>query len=204
MPAQYKISAGDCVSSVAFEHGFFWKTIWDHPENASLKQQRKEPNVLMPDDVLTIPDLVCKEQACSAEQRHRFKLKGVPARLKVRLLKRGEPRVGEPYELTVEGKTRRGKTDGDGNVDCPIPPNARTGELKVGEGDAQDVFELSLGHLDPVESESGFKSRLDALGYNSRDNPESAIKAFQRAEGLTESGRADAATQSKLKEKYGR
>ena len=34
MPEDYVAKAGDCLTSIAFEHGFDWKTLWNHPNNA--------------------------------------------------------------------------------------------------------------------------------------------------------------------------
>src|ERR1700674_415579 len=99
MPIQYKIKTGDCISSLAYDYGFFPDTIWNHPDNAELKQKRKDPNVLMRGDLLVIPDKEIKEVTKSTEQAHRFRKKGVPAKLKVRLLKKGEPRKNEKYRL---------------------------------------------------------------------------------------------------------
>ncbi len=46
MPKQ-KVGAGQSTASIAKANGFFWKTVWEHGENAALKEKRKDPNVLL-------------------------------------------------------------------------------------------------------------------------------------------------------------
>lgn len=87
MPQDYTVNSGDCMTSIAFEHGFFWETLWNHGQNQALKSLRKDPNILRAGDLVHIPDLILKEESGATEQRHKFKLKGVPAKLKLRLMR---------------------------------------------------------------------------------------------------------------------
>ncbi|HEX5047131.1 MAG TPA: peptidoglycan-binding domain-containing protein [Gammaproteobacteria bacterium] len=79
MPTKHKVKAGDCIASIAFENGFFWRTVWEDAANAALKRKRKSPFQLLEGDEVQVPDLRKKEESRASEQRHRFKLKGVPA-----------------------------------------------------------------------------------------------------------------------------
>lgn len=86
MPEEYEIRDGDCVSSIAFAHGFVWETLWNDPRNAALKDKRKDPNILNAGDVLYIPDLRLNEEQCGVDRLHRFQRKGVPAKLTLKLM----------------------------------------------------------------------------------------------------------------------
>src|SRR5256885_3381006 len=75
MAKTYTAKQGDCLSSLAKGFGFIdYKTIYDHPENAELKQKRYNPNVLKPGDKIFIPDHDLKEADKPTEQRHNFVL----------------------------------------------------------------------------------------------------------------------------------
>lgn len=91
MPINYVIAQGDCIDSIALKHGFFPDTLWNHGQNAELKSLRKDPNVLYPGDKLFIPDIQIREVDKATEKRHRFRRKGVPAKLHLRFLKPKDP-----------------------------------------------------------------------------------------------------------------
>jgi hypothetical protein len=202
MSEDLEVRQGDCISSIAFEHGFFWDTLWNHPNNADLKQKRKDPNVLMEGDVVHIPDLTPKVESGGTDQRHRFRLKGVPAKFKLRLMLDDRPRANEPYRLNIDGHWHEGTTDHDGCLKHPIPPNAQSGTLIVGKEESQDTYHLKFGSIDPLDSDEGIRGRLLDLGYGA-DDLAAGLRAFQQKEGLQPTGRADDATRAKLKERFG-
>jgi hypothetical protein len=210
MAQKYEVQAGDCISSIAFERGFFPDTIWNHADNSELKKKRADPNILMPGDIVTVPDKRLKEISKPAKKLHRFKLKGVPAKLHLRLLHEGEPVKNKPYRLDVEGKISRGTTDGDGNIQAAIPPNADRAKLFVGEGAQEVEYSLDLGRLAPIGEVNGVKMRLRNLGYHSgecgpqeTDDFRNALKAFEADHKLTVTGKMTEETLHRLKEIYG-
>jgi Putative peptidoglycan binding domain/LysM domain len=203
MTTPYKVKAGDCLSSIAYEQGFFPDTLWNHPDNSELKQNRKDPNVLMPGDVVSIPDKALKEASKPAGQKHRFKKKGVPAKLKVCLMKKGKPRKNEKFRLIIDGIPVEGTTDGKGFVEKPLPPNARQGKLIVGEGANKEVYLLQFGQVDPIDTDTGVAGRLQNLGYSVGEDLAGALRKFQANNKLEVTGTINDATRNKLKENFG-
>lgn len=198
----YTVQQGDCVTNLAGQNGLLWSTLWNHPNNAALRQLRKDPNVLLPGDQLFIPDREIKQVDKSTDQRWTFIRKDVPAKVAIRLLDHDQPRAGVPYQLEIDGKLVSGTTDGDGYVRQSLPPGAQRGKLLVGNGTTRDVYEIHFGSLDPFDTDSGVRGRLLNLGYGVDDLSE-ALKAFQQKEGLPVTGQADSATQSRLQERHG-
>src|ERR1700682_942147 len=86
MARHHLVEQGEHLSGIAEKYGFAdYHTIWDHPENAKLKQQRENPNVLAPRDDLFIPDWEEQEYPRSTEQQHKFRMEGQGLNLVLRL-----------------------------------------------------------------------------------------------------------------------
>jgi hypothetical protein len=204
----YVVERGDCMSSIALEHGHFWKKLWNHANNADLKQTRKNPNVLLEGDQVFIPELEAKEESCATEKSHKFVRKGEPSKIKLVLYSGGEPRKEQDYVLQIEGKFKRGKTGSDGSVEFTIPGNARSGKITVGPD--KEEFELELGSVDPIEELSGVQARLNNLGYDcggadGEMTPQTteSIRRFQKDKVLKVTGEVDDQTRAKIKEVHG-
>lgn len=204
---QHVVNQGECLNSIAAGNGFFWKTIWNHPDNADLKDQRKNPNALLPDDVLVIPDKQVKEESCATEQSHKFKRKGVPAVLKIRLLNNGQPRKNYGWKANLGGTWQEGKTDADGNLEIKLAPQCDGGILRLEDG---TEYTLGLRELDPVDTTSGVQGRLTNLGYDcaaadgkQNETTTEQIKQFQADYELKVDGTISEEFCAKLKEVYG-
>jgi hypothetical protein len=103
MPIDYLVETGDCISSIAYEHGFFWETLWNHSRNAELKSKRKDPNILQEGDVVYTPDLTLKELTRATDKRHTFVRKGAPAKLRFRIMEEPKPEKSKPASGTAAG-----------------------------------------------------------------------------------------------------
>ena len=200
----YIAAQGDSIPSIAKDKGFFWKTIWNHGNNASLKSKRKNPNVLFPGDEVFIPELETKDFSKGTDAKHKFKRKGEPVKIILKLLKSdGKPRANIPYVLTVEGKDYKGNTDGDGIIKQFIPNNAKTGMLKL-DNDPNQCFPVRIGALDPIDEITGIQQRLSNLGFDCDETGQlddatvRALSNFQAQNNIDVTGKPDDATKGKL------
>lgn len=210
MPRRHIIKSQDCLSSVAAKYGMLPATIWQAPENKELRARRKNPKTLLAGDQLIIPDPRLREESVAAGTRQRFRRKAVPEKFRVVLRdEHGEPRGHLPYTLVIDGEPHDGVTDGNGVVEIGIPPDARDGELRLGD-DREEIHRFQLGLLDPIETVSGAQQRLANLAYdlgrcdgNLDPATAEAIRSFQADQGLEATGKYDEATQARLEDVYG-
>jgi len=201
----YTVKQGECMSSIAFGNGFFWETLWSHPENAALKESRDSPFVLRPGDVVHIPELRPREESGATGARHTFRRKGVPAKLRMRLLVMDKPLANLPYVLTYGDQTITGTTSAQGLVEAFVPPDMPRAKLTVGEGEDVHVYNIAARTLNPSKDVDGIKARLANLGYYSGPiNGDldaatiAAITRFQSEHDLEATGKPDKATASAL------
>lgn len=210
MSKQHPVAPGECLSSIAFTTGFFPETIWNAPENAELRSQRERGTILAPGDVVFIPDKRPKTESVNTGAVHPFRRRGVPSKLHLQVLDDGEPVANQPYVVSVDGAARSGTTDPEGRIRVSIAPNARKAKVKVGQGADLIQYELSLGHLRPIDDVAGVQARLEALGHDCGgedgvvgERTREALRGFQRKHALPESGEIDEATRAKLREVFG-
>jgi len=208
VPKTIVVEKGDCLINLSRQEGFYWETIWNHPQNAGLRRSRKHLNIIKKGDEVYVPDRKIKEIPSVTEQLHKFVRKGASVKFDLTLLDLGKPRANERYILIVDGVSREGCTDKNGSLSESIPPNARNGLLLL--GNKQEEFTINFGHIDPIEEISGVKTRLRNLGFYHGDiddqlDPEThgAIAAFQSTLDLSGEGFLDIETREALVEMHG-
>jgi hypothetical protein len=153
--------------SIAAAHGLPWKKVWEHADNEALRKARKTPNILLPGDELALPEKTPKEISVAHEKRHRFRRTGAIVELRIRLHSFEGPRKDEPYHLEIGDKKIPGetpKTDADGLAVCRVPATATEARLVVGKN--EDIYELLIGQMDPIDTVTGLHARLDNMGYD--------------------------------------
>lgn len=153
MAKKHIVRSGDCITSIAFNNGFYWKTIWDHPVNRNLVRLRQDPNILLVGDEVEIPDLTLRYENGATEQRHRFRQKGVPAKLRLKLLREAEPQ-GQDKEPTSMSSADRSVTSEDPEpATSPLEDEPRRkvpfvldidGRLTQGQTDDDGRIEVSI------------------------------------------------------------
>jgi len=207
------VKQGECLSLIAKRYGFKSPLdIWNDGHNQALRDKRKgDFNVLFPGDVLFIPERNDKQVAKPTRQAHTFTVKLPPKKVLIFVRNAAEePVAGADYVLEVGGERLTGKTDGQGKVEQTISTLSTSGKLTVGKYH----WDLDIGHLNPIvqtpdEGISGIQARLKNLGYlfdcvkgSLCEKTKGALKSFQQAFGLSETGQPDEATKSKLEQAH--
>ncbi len=207
--SKHEVRGGECLSSISEEHGFFVDTLWEHPDNAALRELRPNPYVLEPGDMVQIPALTPATVQRPTDARHVFRRRGIPERFRLQLLDEGEPEAGVVYRFEVAGLVTEGETDDEGWVEEWIPTRARRAQLTMDpEGENQRELILHLGQLRPPDTEAGVRTRLTNLGYlfDEQAPPTDVVLAlclFQDDEGLEINGTYDDPTCEALAEANG-
>ncbi len=210
MTVPHAVQEGECLATLAHKYEFAdGRAIWSHPDNAELRKKRPDPHALLPGDIVMIPDREPRVEYCSTEKRHVFRVRRARARLRLFLRDDGGTPLADKKYWFVTGNTGfDGRTDARGLLDLEIPPAAQDADLVVWM-DEEDLeaevlaVSLKIGHLPPAETPEGAGARLTSLGYpcGEADMAE-AVRAFQKARGLPESGALDAPTLEKLVQVY--
>jgi len=211
----YRVRGGDSLTSIAAAHGRDWRTLWEHPRNARLRDSRGDPETLLPGDIVFIPPKRERRESCPTGQRSRFVRRGVPVRVAFTVKGQdGHVFGGKNYVLVVGHHQFEGATDSDGRLEHVVPPDAKKGLLTVtlGEPDypEQITWELEVGHLPPFDTLLGAQRRLNNLGFPCPtsgsaldDATRSALQRFQAQEELPASGEPDSETLARLREVHG-
>lgn len=208
MPKKHEVLPGDCVSSLADQYGFGVDALWDHPDNASLRAERSDANVLARGDVVTVPDLEPAVVEVEAGGTHRFVLGNTHVTFRLVLERGGEPIIDEPYVLRVGQAEFQGTTSDQGVVEEKIPASSTLATLVLPQRSEQ--YELRLGHLAPPLTHLGAAQRLRNMGiFHGAEGTEStpalqlAVRLFQRMVSLPPTGELDDATARALEDRHG-
>jgi len=210
MSIVYKVKEGECLSSISKDFGHFWKTIWLEPDNSDLRLKRHNPNALLPNDILFVPDISVKHESAQTDVRHRYLVKNYPALLRIRIILGDKPLSGIKYVLNLGTTTINGTTDDEGRIEEVIDPTTNTGAVVLQSQGRTIKLPIRLGYIDPCGEVSGAQGRLFNLGYgpgpiDGKLGPqtERAIKKFQKDHELEQNGKLNDTTARELSSEYG-
>jgi hypothetical protein len=208
----YVVVPGDSMVSIAARAGLHPDTIWNDAANSALKEARKDGELLLPGDRVTVMAIREKKEARATGKRYVFRRKGLT--VKVTLFVQDEDGAafaGKKYELIAGGKTLTGTTDDTGKIVAQIDPLSHEGQLSVWLEEPglpnPWIRQVTLAELYPVEHLLGVQQRLSNLGlYTGELDGEAgpgtiaAVSAFQKLQSLEVTGEIDDALRSKLVE----
>jgi hypothetical protein len=161
----HKVVAGDTISSIAAFYGITdWENkLWNAAENAQLKQERVNPNTLVPGDQVFIPELQKKQEARPSDAWHDFHVVRNKRFLRLKLQSEdSKPLANRKYELTPL-ETFRGvfvqqgqTTDADGKIEEDIPHTMLEADLSLPDDGLR--VRLKIGYLLPLPMKAPVKS----------------------------------------------
>jgi hypothetical protein len=203
MTKQRVVRHGECLATIAEAEGLLPITIWEHPDNAGLRERRRDGQVLLAGDVLAIPNVQSGVARCATGAKHTFQRKAVPTPFELRVVSNGRRRVELPYTLRIGDRVERGATDATGTLRTWLPRDARRAHLSIEVDGTAHEYDIVLGGLDPINTPSGLRHRLENLRYLDPDavSPaalERAIRSIQLDSGLEPTGHVDAATEDAI------
>ena len=203
------------VRIVAAEHVSSYRRVWDHSSNKDLASKRKNPNILLPGDVVNLPNPAPKTADAPTEKVSRF-VATTEDKLDFRVVlldENNQPMKSLKCQFLEEG--REATSDGSGMLErLELFPSFELGVLRFDfREDVRLAFAVAVGHLDPLDTPSGIQERLSNLGYYAgeigyADDDAMALKCaieeFELENGLEPTGDpANATMLDKLKNVHG-
>lgn len=199
----HTVAQGECTAKLAYRFGHLPGTVWNAPENDTLRKQRDHPNILAPADHLTIPALRYRSLSVHTGQHYILRRKGVPDVVKVRFLQGEAPRAGLLFIAAprfVDGRPApdvQGRTDANGIATVAVMPDVTQIDLFLDHGEDVEMYVINVGQVDPIGWHDGVLQRLRNLGFDAA--PES-LASFQAAYGLPVTGELNEATLRRLQD----
>lgn len=213
----HNVQQGETVSSIARKYGFpDWESLYNHPDNADLKDLRPNPDLIYPKDKVVIPERnVAQFKAkLNEKQTFRSKAKRNTIKLKVGAIG-GSLWANRKVELKIDEEIIESTTDDDGVAEFKLPKrhsNIAILNIYTEKETSKPCYsvEVKLGHLDPITELTGQQARLTALGFDcglltpkTNKRYEKALEEYQQVMGLKVDGICGPETQKSLEKEYG-
>lgn len=204
------VKQGECLSSIAHKLGFkSARQLYDHPDNADFRKKRPDPAVIFPGDEIKVPDLRPQTLTLETGKSHHIVVNLPVVRLRVYLRDlEGVAIANRDYVICFEGCKEKGKTSDKGLLDHKVP--ASTNEAEVAIPSLGLELRLRCGTLDPIDTITGFQTRLNNLGFGAGavdgvlgPRTRTAIRRFQESLAIKVTGEMDEQTMDELVRTYG-
>lgn len=204
----YVVRQGEHLAGIAARYGFDPQPVWEHEANSELREQRRDPQILAPGDLLYIPIEEQPEPArISPNTNNRYQATQPRVELRMALAAGDTILANEPYRVEGLARPIEGTTDGEGRLREALPPSTRSVRVVLPNRD-DFALDVRLGNLNPHDGRSGQAQRLRNLGLDPSlrgidpvaplmRREELAVRladatrAFQRLEGADETGDPD-------------
>ncbi|MGH7298491.1 MAG: hypothetical protein ACRELB_26360, partial [Polyangiaceae bacterium] len=165
MPSHpYVVRQGDHLRRLAAQNGFDADTVWNDPANCDLKKLRGTYNVLLPGDILQLPDPNPNPVPLQTGGTNNFTSPPVkPCSIKHTFVRGTEPLANVQYRIIggVDDATPK-TTDANGAATFDVPVDADSVQVVFKDSSS---YVLKVGYLDPAATPSGAAQRLMHLGY---------------------------------------
>jgi hypothetical protein len=214
----YVVRQGDSCATLSIRYGFDMDTVWNDPANDDLRNLRQDPHVLAPLDVLYIPDDGEATGITLTTGATNNFVADVPV-LYGQVVCIGpddQPLAGAAFTIPELSPPFEGTTKPDGTADFEFPYTLQAVSLVF--TDPAVVVVAYRAQLDPVNTPSGARQRLEALGVVPPmpvvPDPDAramlaeyvaiaALQKFQNDQGIEPTGELDDATVDALQKAYG-
>ena len=190
------VRPGEYLDQICFRNGIKPEDTWDLPKNAELREQRADPNLLNPGDILHLPEDSRSPLTITAGATNHYSARVPETTINIVLQDFDGPVANADILVSgLEPLERKFRTDEQGKIRIEnIPVTTRSLFLKSLDG-AIDM-DLRIGELNPIHEVSGWTGRLQNLGFSS-------LLAFQDSQGISPTGEPDKETIAALEEAYG-
>lgn len=209
----YVVRQGDYTGLLAARFGVDADTLWGDPANRALAERRPDRDVLAPGDILHVPERPAASRPVQVHTTNRYRARVPTTTLSVLLRHDQRPLASERCLVHGAGRAPLERvTDGEGRLQLELPVHVR--EVTVLVVDRNLSCPVRIGHLDPPTQTSGARQRLAQLGYLARLGVQagheasgalvrSALRLFQRDQGVAPTGELDASTADLLRSAHG-
>lgn len=155
---------GEYFDQIAFRHGWKGEALWKHPCNRALREEREDPNILSPGDVVNVPLVAPEPLPLRLESANPFAGDFPRVCVRIRLLgSDGKPIAGESFTLEGMETPRGAATTPDGVAE--FRPALLTRDVVLVLPKRGERYTVIIGGLDPMDESSGRRQRLANLGY---------------------------------------